>query len=124
MAQRRTKKPARKPALAVDDRAGVVELPPLPAFVFTALGEIPVREVASIPGEDGKPSMDMGFANYHTREILIRSDMAIAAKWATLFHEQAHFLVFDAGLKLPHRQEEHLADAYGTLRFQEMVTRR
>lgn len=100
------------------------KLPPLPSFVFTTLGEVPVSEVDIIPSDDGKPTHDLGMADYHKRVILIRKDLAPAAKWHTLFHEQCHFLVFDAGLKLGERQEEHLCDGYATLRFQEMVTRR
>ena len=104
-------------------KSEVLVLPPLPSYVFTALGEVPVLLVDVIR-HDGKETHDLGFADFHQRTITIRRDLAPAALFHTLFHEAAHFWIFDSGIKLTERQEEMIADAYATHRFQEMVTRR
>lgn len=105
-------------------RSEVFALPPLPTYVFTALGEVPVTLVESIPDLHGKPSHDLGYCDYHKRFILIRGDLNPATMWHTLAHETFHFVIFDSGIRLSHNMEEMLCDAYATHFFQEMVTRR
>ena len=106
-----------------DAGSEVLVLPPLPSYVFTALGEVPIVLVDVIR-HDGKETHDLGFADFHTRTITIRADLAAAALFHTMFHEQGHFMLFDAGVRLSERMEEAVCDAYATMRFQEMVTRR
>ena len=99
-----------------------MRLPPLPRSVLTALGPVEVQEVAIVPGEDGiSPTHDLGYANYHARVILIRAGMAPVAQWHTLYHEQAHFMLFDGGVKLSDDMEETICDVVASLRVRELL---
>ena len=116
---------ARKARPKVDDAAREIELPPIPPFVFTALGEVPVLRVPKIICCDGKADeVALGYANYHHRTIQVRENLTPAGAWATLLHEQFHFWLFDNDVGLTGKQEEAACSAYATARFQEMVTRR
>lgn len=109
--------PAKKKAKAPS------KLPALPAFAFTALGEVPVLRAEEVARKENGVET-MGVADWANRTITVRTELALESAWHTYFHEQAHFLFWDADIEMPPELEERICNCYATFRVQEMVTRR
>lgn len=88
------------------------DVPALPAFVHTALGPIPVERVSELKDVETGEEL-FGYVNLHLRRISIRTELDPRAAWATLFHEQVHLWLHDAGLELG-KDEERVCDVIGT----------
>lgn len=81
----------------------------LPAAVYSHLGPVPVSLAEKIKGAD------WGMFWYGTRRIDVLRDQCEAARLATLGHEVAHVMLYDAGAAhdlTPH-QLERACDVFG-----------
>lgn len=96
-------------------------LPPLPAWVSSQLGPIPVEMV----DKKRKKNKDTTLGRYHMpdRRIEIDTKSAPIVQWQTLFHEWAHMVLCDAGLHnaFTPEQQEVICDAIGTARAVELL---
>lgn len=93
------------------------QLPPLPRFVHTPIGELPVLLVA--PSVLGK----RGAGHYSPREFVLRiaNDMSRRPQWHVFWHEHGHLLVDLSGIQLGKDAEEAFCAAYATIRLNEML---
>jgi Zn-dependent peptidase ImmA (M78 family) len=93
------------------------KLPPLPRYVHTPIGELPVMLVP--PAALGK----RGAGYYHPRQFVIRiaNDMVLRAQWHTFWHEHGHLLVDLSGLTMAKDKEEAFCSTYATIRMNEML---
>lgn len=97
-----------------------VKLPPLPKFVESALGPVAVHIVKRC-GKKTTESL-MGRYGMAKRVIEVSSRSTPIAQWQTLFHEQVHMAMFDAGLHnaFSPEQQEVICDTIGTARAVEI----
>ncbi len=95
-------------------------LPPLPAYLETPVGNIPVGKVDSLVEKKGA----IGMSDYLQRIILLDSRQSLNTAWLTLEHERVHFIFFDAGIYMDKKLEEIIADTIAAARVAEMLRAR
>lgn len=100
-------------------------IPPLPKSVMGMLGTIEVRLVSEIPKDEGAPAghMDWGMWEPNKRLISIVKSETREWQWQTLFHEEVHAALSDAGLThlLSKEHEEAICDCIASARWREMA---
>lgn len=91
----------------------VVELPPIPRFVWSPLGLVEVIEIEGLAdSKTGEPLC--GQWENGGRVIRLRQGLQAVAAWQTLWHELAHVVLHDAGTPLTEKQEESVCNAFGS----------
>jgi hypothetical protein len=100
-----------------------VKLPRLPSSVFSLLGPVPVL-VMDLSTEEGGNETLLGIWNAARRDIRVRPLMAPVTALHTLYHEQTHCWLWDAGVRLTSEQEEAVCDAIATARVAELLERK
>lgn len=93
-----------------------MQLPSLPTFIWTPLGNIPVLCIEKADWKDD----DSGEFDPHARTLIVRSSMALVVQWYFLFHEDMHRMLHDAGVDMPDELEERVCDAYAYARTAEL----
>lgn len=98
------------------------ELPPLPDYITTVRGPIPVVVVDTIGIADSTRYI-IGRFDYFTRRILIRRSLKERAnQWHTLEHERCHVTFLEAGLNVePAMYLELICDAFANARVADMI---
>jgi hypothetical protein len=99
-------------------------LPPLPKFVYSALGPIPIELVKKFT--DDKHGIEyQGEFDQHIRRIRILKKLSREQAWQVLRHEWLHAVLFDSGLTnvLTDKLEEQLCDAISTSLTAEMIAK-
>lgn len=91
-------------------------LPPIPAFVQSFLGPVPVERVDSIGVPTPAGSRVLGVFDVFSRRIYLRRDLTNpVTAWQILHHERCHVLLWDAGVKSGSAQFDNLlCDVYAT----------
>ena len=102
-----------------------VWLPPLPSYVYSPIGDVPVF---ILPREQMKDDKDPGsaLAGYwapRLRQIAIADDLEGAAAWTIFVHERTHMWLDDAGVDLPTEAEERVCNVIATATVAEMVAK-
>jgi hypothetical protein len=92
-------------------------LPPLPASVITAHGDVAVVVVEKLHAPEDPTEPLFGYWDGFSRTISIRAGLHPTAAWLTLFHEQTHADLSEVGVKIPPELEEVVANAIAAARL-------
>jgi hypothetical protein len=96
-------------------------LPPLPATVLTAHGDVAVVLVDDLRDPDDATKTLFGYWDPYKRTISIRVGMHPTAAWLTLFHEKTHADLSEIGVTLTEEHEEVVANAIAGARLAELL---
>lgn len=83
----------------------------LPSQVFSILGPVPVKLVATVDEDNS-----MGETHFSKRELSVQSGHHPAVMWQIFGHELMHMVLSDANVDdlLTHKKLEKVCDAFGT----------
>jgi hypothetical protein len=94
-------------------------LPPIPKFIGSQLGPVPIVWVTGLKAGDGDDAL--GLWCPEERCIKLCAGIHRTTAWVTLEHEKIHMLLWDAGTNLGGEAEERVADAIASARVAEML---
>lgn len=100
--------------------AALLALPPLPTFLRSAIGRVPVVVVANLRCDDVDA---LGCFDGEARVISIRAGVPLLVQWQSLFHEEVHLILWDSGHSTHDAVEEGIADAIATARTADLLAR-
>lgn len=98
------------------------KLPPVPATVPSVLGAVPATRVVNLRDTHGVACF--GIWRSDVRDVRLEVNMSATTAWHTYWHEWAHILLWDAGIKTTDVLAERLCDAIATARVREMLDKR
>ncbi len=101
-------------------KAKLAKLAPLAGAVPSVLGPVPVVRVAGLRAlENGEECM--GIWRPQERDVRIEAETTAVGAWHTFWHEWAHIVFYDAGVRIEKALEEQICDALATARVREML---
>ena len=95
------------------------KLPPLPTTLPSIVGPVPLTRVSDL--RDKKNDGCYGIWRADVRDVRLEADMSLTTAWLTYWHEWAHIVFWDAGVRLDKEVEERIVDALAIARVREML---
>lgn len=107
-------------------RGKTVWLPPLPRYVYSALGDVPVEEIDATDVPDAHKD-EVAWWLPRERGIIVLNDGAPQARWQAFVHEKVHMWLDDAAVELPKNEkgeselEERICNVIASAIVSEMI---
>ncbi len=97
----------------------LAKLPPIPKSIPSIVGPVPVTHVVDL--RDKTNDACYGIWRSSERDVRLDAEMSPTTAWLTYWHEWAHIVFWDHGIRMDKDVEERVVNALAAARVREML---